>query len=69
MPEAWSMRLLPDHQPRLEVDTIVNLPITVTNLMIQLTLFLLVLSPYLDLMDKAGVRIVTIEPMLSPPVL
>ena len=55
LPSAWSARLLPDHQPQLEVETIVALPITVTNLVVELTLFLIVLSPYLDLMDRAGV--------------
>ncbi len=54
LPEAWRVRLLPDHQPRLEVETTVSLPITVTNLVTELSLFLLVLSPYLDLMDEAG---------------
>ena len=53
LPPAWSARLLPDHQPQLEVETIVALPITVTNLVAELTLFLIVLSPYLDLMDRA----------------
>jgi hypothetical protein len=55
LPPDWSARLLPDHQPELEVETIVALPITVTNMVVQLTLFLIVLSPYLDLMDRAGV--------------
>ncbi len=58
LPEAWSVRLLPDHQPRLEVKTMVALPITVTNLVAELASFLLVLSPYLDLMDEAGVTLV-----------
>jgi hypothetical protein len=65
LPEAWSVRLLPDHQPQLEVQTVVNLPITVTHLVTELTLFLLVLSPYLDLMDEAGVRIVAAKPELN----
>jgi hypothetical protein len=67
LPPAWSARLLPDHQPQLEVETIVTLPITVTNLVAELALFLIVLSPYLDLMDKAGVTIVTslAEPALT----
>ena len=55
LPEDWSVRLLPDHQPQLEVATMVILPITVTNLVTELTSFLLFLSPYLDLMDQAGV--------------
>jgi hypothetical protein len=58
LPPAWSARLLPDHQPQLEVETSVDLPITVTNLVAELTLFLIILSPYLDLMDRAGVTLV-----------
>ena len=41
LPETWSARLLPDHQPQMEVETSVDLPITVTNLVVELTLFLL----------------------------
>jgi len=58
LPDAWTVRLLPDHQPQLEVETMVTLPITVTNLVTELTLFVLILSPYLDLMDQAGVGLV-----------
>ena len=57
-PKAWNVRLLPDHQPQLEVETVVHLPITVTNLVTELTLFVLALSPYLDLLDQAGLRTV-----------
>jgi hypothetical protein len=69
LPPAWSARLLPDHQPQLEVETIVALPITVTNLVTELTLFLIALSPYLDLMDRAGVTLVAslTEPVLAAP--
>ena len=62
LPDNWAARLLPDHQPQLEVETIVSLPITVTNLVVELTLFLLGLSPYLDLMDQAGLRPVALPP-------
>jgi len=58
LPETWSIRLLPDHQPQLEVETVVGLPITVTNLVTELTLFLLALSPHLDLLDMTGVTAV-----------
>jgi hypothetical protein len=69
LPDAWLARLLPDHQPQLEVDTVVTLPITVTNLVAELTLFLLALSPYLDLMDRAGLKLVTssLEPTPATP--
>jgi hypothetical protein len=59
LPNDWNVRLLPDHQPQLEVNTTVTLPITVTNLVSELTMFLLQLSPYLDLMDQVGVGPVT----------
>jgi hypothetical protein len=62
LPTTWTVRLPPDHQPQLEVEATVGLPITVTNLVTELALFLLVLSPYLDLMDQAGVRIVAENP-------
>jgi hypothetical protein len=58
LPRDWNVRLLPDHQPQLEVATTVTLPITVTSLVSELTLFLLQLSPYLDLMDQTGVGLV-----------
>lgn len=59
LPKSWSARLLPDHQPQLEVQSVVALPITVTNLVTELTLFLLGLGPYLELMDQAGFGLVT----------
>ena len=59
LPRDWVARLLPDHQPVLEVESTVTLPITVTNLVVELTIFLLALSPYLDLMDEAGVSLVS----------
>jgi hypothetical protein len=58
LPETWRVRLLPDHQPQLEAEAAVALPITVTNLVTELASFLLEVSPFLDLMDQAGVRVV-----------
>jgi hypothetical protein len=58
LPPAWSARLLPDHQPQLEVENLVNLPITVTNLVTELALFSLIMTPYIDLMNQAGVGLV-----------
>jgi hypothetical protein len=68
LPEDWSVRLLPDHQPQLEVQTMITLPIAVTNLVTELTTFLLRLSPYLDLMDHAGLGLVAAVPEQSPMV-
>jgi hypothetical protein len=58
LPPAWSARLLPDHQPQLEVETLVDLPITVTSLVTELALFSLIMTPYIELMDQAGVGLV-----------
>jgi hypothetical protein len=58
LPRSWTVRLLPDHQPQLDMEIIVSLPITVTNLVTELALFLLLLSPYLALTEKAGVEVV-----------
>src|ERR1051326_4257950 len=59
LPATWTARLLPDHQPQLEVETTVNLPITVTNLVTELELFSLILSPYLDRLDQSGAGLLT----------
>ena len=62
LPATWSVRLLPDHQPQIEVETMVSLPITVTTLVTELASFLLLLSPYLDLLDQMGVTAVADRP-------
>jgi len=56
LPQDWSVRLLPDHRPQLELETVITLPISVTNLVTELASFLLRLTPYLDVMDQAGLR-------------
>jgi hypothetical protein len=56
LPQDWSVRLLPDHRPHLELETVITLPISVTNLVAELASFLLRLTPYLDVMDQAGLR-------------
>ena len=58
LPEVWTVRLLPDHRPQLEAETTVALPITVSTLVTEMTAFLLELSPYLDILDEAGVGLV-----------
>ncbi|MSP00827.1 MAG: hypothetical protein EXR07_07235 [Acetobacteraceae bacterium] len=54
LPEAWQVRLLPDHREQLQVYTVVVLPITVTNLVTELAAFVLDLEPWLDLIDQSG---------------
>lgn len=55
LPAGWRMLLLPDHGVRLEADTLLTLPITATDLVVELTRFLLAVAPYLDVLEAAGV--------------
>jgi hypothetical protein len=55
LPDPWRLLLLPDHRVQLEVDTLVTLPATATDLLVELTRFVLELTPYLDLVDEVGI--------------
>lgn len=55
LPGRWRVMLLPDHRVRLEAESQVALPITATDLLAELTRFLLELAPYLDVLDEAGI--------------
>jgi hypothetical protein len=54
MPAEWRLSLTADHRVRLVTETAIALPITATALLSELTLFLLALAPYLDLLDEVG---------------
>ena len=56
LPDGWTLRMTPDHQPQLAAETEIGFPITVTDLVTELTSFLVDLSPYLDLLNQAGIR-------------
>jgi hypothetical protein len=55
LPNAWEIRLRPDHSATLEAEAEIELPITAIGLVTEMTRFLLTLSPYLDLLDEGGV--------------
>ncbi len=54
LPEAWRVQLMPDHRVILRTEAEVALPITTEALLVEITQFLLGLSPYLDLLDELG---------------
>ena len=58
LPDGWTMRMTPDHQPQFAAEMAVGFPITVTDLVTELSSFLVDLSPYLDVLDQAGVSLV-----------
>ena len=54
VPDEGQVQLRADHRVRLETSRRVALPITAAALISEITGFLLALSPYLDLVDEAG---------------
>jgi hypothetical protein len=62
LPGSWRLSLLPDHRVQLEAGSQVTLPITATDLLVELTRFALDLAPYLDLLDEAGIAGEAVEP-------
>jgi hypothetical protein len=62
LPEEWEIHLRPNHSAMLEAVTQIALPITAIGLVTEMTRFLLILAPYLDLLDEGGVAGVAISP-------
>lgn len=52
LPPHWKLMLLPDHRILLECSAEVTLPITASGLLTELTVFLLTLAPYLDVLAE-----------------
>jgi hypothetical protein len=56
LPEGWSLRLLPDHRIRLELERPSPRPATATGLVGAMVAFALALDPYLDRLESGGVE-------------
>lgn len=56
LPEGWRTDLLADHRVTLLTATKVEMPTTITNLLTDVTQFLLALGPYLNLLEELGVE-------------
>ncbi|HEY2131373.1 MAG TPA: hypothetical protein VGH36_00105 [Acetobacteraceae bacterium] len=54
LPRTWCVRLLSDHRVGLEAELRLELPASAATLLGALSLFLLELAPYLDLLDETG---------------
>jgi hypothetical protein len=57
VPPAWRVLLLADHRVWLETNIRIGLPITAVDLITEIARFVLVLGPYLDLMDEIGLTL------------
>jgi hypothetical protein len=58
VPPDWRVLLLADHRVWLDAETRIALPITASALITEITRFLLVLAPYLDLLDEDGLTVI-----------
>ena len=58
LPDGWAVSLFADHRVGLELGAGLELPTTATALVTAVTLLLLALAPYLDVLDAAGVAAV-----------
>jgi len=56
LPQGWKTDLLADHRVVLLTATKVEMPTTVTSLLTDVTMFLLALGPYLDLLAEVGME-------------
>ncbi len=57
LPEGWQVTLLADHRVVVLSAAKVAMPTTATALLTDVTMFLLALAPYLELLDEIGVEV------------
>jgi len=58
LPAGWEVALLADHRVRLALQTGLDVPTRASALVTEVTLLLLELAPYLDVLDEAGITAV-----------
>ncbi len=56
LPKGWSVKLLPDHRVQVQAEATLDCPPTATSLIAAMVRFALALDPYLDRLERAGVR-------------
>lgn len=61
LPAGWRMFLLVDHRVVLQSRRALSLPTTACGLLVEVTMFLLALGPYLDLLAEVGVEGVSVS--------
>jgi hypothetical protein len=55
MPKGWRLQLLADHSVLVETELPLTLPVSAVGLVTELTMFLLTLTHYLEVLDAEGV--------------
>jgi hypothetical protein len=54
LPDGWNVQMYADHRVALASQIAITMPSTITEMVTALTVFLLTLGPYLELLDGAG---------------
>ena len=62
LPQGWRIGLAADHRVLLQAERRAPLPITATALVAEITVFLLTLAPYLDVLEEAGLTALSESP-------
>ena len=55
LPKGWRLQLQPDHGLAIEALTPLPLPVSAIGLVTEMSLFLLTLQPYLDVLEEEGI--------------
>jgi hypothetical protein len=61
VPQRWRLRLSADHSVLMEAIAPLVLPVSAIALVTEITLFLLTLTPYLEVLDAEGVEFSGLE--------
>ncbi len=70
LPQGWSVRVAADHSVQVQAQASLVLPISAIGLVTQISLFLLSLNPYLDVLDDGGIGPATgpgVGSVFAPP--
>jgi hypothetical protein len=57
VPPDWRLQLAADHSVMMRTTTRLDLPVSASALLTEVTLFLMILAPYLDVLDEDGVAL------------
>lgn len=55
LPQGWRLELAADHSIIVQAQTALTLPVSAVSLVTEMAMFLLTLTPYLELLDEEGI--------------
>lgn len=66
LPDGWSLRLMPDHTVLLRASRAIEFPVSISELLSEVALFVLALDPYLDVVEEEGLAAPSTIPVGLP---